>query len=236
MTKLVEQLKIKGQNILSSCIGGRGCSLVADPDGSWLEAPLCPHSELPAAVAWYEPVRHHHKVHLHGQEGDQQAAETEGEEERVDESAERKLGDGLSHGCCLNRMKPTDLHGFSATEEDDACFEISTTIWQFILSTFFFKWAFQHWQLSLFFRLQAPYTATFYILPPLKEINLTFVLVFKMSVFLFLLRNDDYWVLFALLQNWFLTGLWFQLFFFFNLWFWVLETGFGAELVRIEPV
>lgn len=45
---------------------------------------LLSHSELSAAFAWYEPVRHHHKVHLHGQEGDQQAAQTEGEEERVE--------------------------------------------------------------------------------------------------------------------------------------------------------
>lgn len=47
-----------------------------------------PHSELSAAFAWFESARHHHKVHFHGQEGDQQAAQTEGEEERVAESVE----------------------------------------------------------------------------------------------------------------------------------------------------
>lgn len=47
-----------------------------------------PHSELSAAFAWHEPVRHHLKVHVHGQEGDQQAAQTEGEEERVNGGTE----------------------------------------------------------------------------------------------------------------------------------------------------
>lgn len=107
-----------------------------------MEAPLCPHSELSAAFAWYEPVRHHHKVHLHGQEGDQQAAETEGEEERVDESAERKLGDELSDGCCLNRIKPSDLHGFLQQRK----MHVLKFQPQFgnLFIALFFKWAFQH--------------------------------------------------------------------------------------------
>lgn len=42
-------------------------------------------SELPAAAARPEPARHHHEVRRHGQEGDQQTDEAEGEEERVDE-------------------------------------------------------------------------------------------------------------------------------------------------------
>lgn len=42
------------------------------------------HSELPAAAAWPEPARHPHQVHIHGQEGAQQTAQTEGEEERVE--------------------------------------------------------------------------------------------------------------------------------------------------------
>lgn len=54
----------------------------------WSNPPLIPasspSSELSAAFARHEPVRHHQQVHLHGQEGDQQAAQTEGEEERVD--------------------------------------------------------------------------------------------------------------------------------------------------------
>lgn len=45
---------------------------------------LC--SELPAAAAWPQPARRHHQVRIHGQEGDQQTAQTEGEEERVDAS------------------------------------------------------------------------------------------------------------------------------------------------------
>lgn len=48
-------------------------------------------SELPAAAAWPEPAWHHHQVHIHGQEGDQQTAQTEGEEERVEESVEGNL-------------------------------------------------------------------------------------------------------------------------------------------------
>lgn len=66
------------------------CSLLADPivpvakSASDVTTFFFPHSELSAAFAWYEPARHHHKVHFHGQEGDQQAAQTEGEEERVD--------------------------------------------------------------------------------------------------------------------------------------------------------
>lgn len=42
---------------------------------------LC--SELPAAAARPEPARRYHQVRIHGQEGDQQTAQTEGEEERV---------------------------------------------------------------------------------------------------------------------------------------------------------
>lgn len=42
-------------------------------------------SELPAAAARPEPAWHHHEVRRHGQEGDQQTDEAEGEEERVDE-------------------------------------------------------------------------------------------------------------------------------------------------------
>lgn len=53
-----------------------------------VEAPFPFLSELPAAFAWHEPARHHHQVHFHGQEGDQQAAQTEGEEERVEDGAE----------------------------------------------------------------------------------------------------------------------------------------------------
>lgn len=45
-------------------------------------------SELPAAAARPEPARHHHEVRRHGQEGDQQADEAEGEEERVDERSQ----------------------------------------------------------------------------------------------------------------------------------------------------
>lgn len=41
-------------------------------------------SELPSAAARPQPARRHLKVRLHGQEGDQQAAQTEGEEERVE--------------------------------------------------------------------------------------------------------------------------------------------------------
>lgn len=190
MTKCVEQLKIKGQNIWVVASEGEAVvwSLIR-----WflMEAPLCPHSELPAAFAWYEPVRHHHKVHLHGQEGDQQAAEREGEEERVDESAGRRLGDELSDGCCLNRIKPSDLHGF--------CNRGRCMFWNFNHNLAIYSWH--------FFFLNGPFSIdnfrhvsvcrhlTQYILYPstVKEMNLTFVLVFKMSVFLFLLRND-YWV------------------------------------------
>jgi len=42
-------------------------------------------SELSAAAARPQPAWRHHQVRLHGQEGDQQAAQTEGEEERVAE-------------------------------------------------------------------------------------------------------------------------------------------------------
>lgn len=90
---------------LSCCVGfdvhAGGGSLVADPSVPVAKSTcdvstFCfPHSELSAAFAWHEPARHHHKVHFHGQEGDQQAAQTEGEEERVDESRERKVGDDL---------------------------------------------------------------------------------------------------------------------------------------------
>lgn len=41
-------------------------------------------SELPASAARAEPARHHQQVRGHGEEGDQQAAEAEGEEERID--------------------------------------------------------------------------------------------------------------------------------------------------------
>ncbi|PWS21811.1 hypothetical protein DKP78_21645, partial [Enterococcus faecium] len=39
--------------------------------------------EFPVAPAWSQPTWHHHQVRGHGQEGNQQTAETEGEEERV---------------------------------------------------------------------------------------------------------------------------------------------------------
>ena len=60
-------------------------------------SPLCPFSsELPAAAARHEPARRHHQVHGHGQEGDQQAAQAEGEEDRV------KAASGALQGwnCC----------------------------------------------------------------------------------------------------------------------------------------
>lgn len=47
-------------------------------------------SELPAAAARPEPARHHHQVRRHGQEGDQQTAQTEGEEERVEERVDEE--------------------------------------------------------------------------------------------------------------------------------------------------
>lgn len=50
-----------------------------------------PCSELPPAAAWPEPAWRHHQVRIDGQAGDQQTAQTEGEEERVDESVDGNL-------------------------------------------------------------------------------------------------------------------------------------------------
>ena len=49
-----------------------------------LELLVCfsaPCSELPAAASWSQPAWYYHQVCWNGQEGDQQTAETEGEEE-----------------------------------------------------------------------------------------------------------------------------------------------------------
>lgn len=52
--------------------------------------PHLPDCELPAAAAWPEPAWRHHQVRWHGQKGDQQTDQTQGEEERVDESVDEE--------------------------------------------------------------------------------------------------------------------------------------------------
>ena len=47
-------------------------------------------SEFPAPASWSEPAWRHKQVRWHGQEGDQQTAETEGEEERVGRKRRRR--------------------------------------------------------------------------------------------------------------------------------------------------
>lgn len=92
-------------------------------------------SELPAAAARPEPARHHHEVRRHGQEGDQQTDEAEGEEERVDErsqwrgeslrdektqqgdgkveeSEEKGAGEFKKSSCCRVSALCFDFHSF----------------------------------------------------------------------------------------------------------------------------
>ena len=68
--------------------------LPEEPKKNEFPPPLSFSSELPAASARDEPARRHHQVHGHGQEGDQQAAQAEGEEDRVRTAARGLRKDG----------------------------------------------------------------------------------------------------------------------------------------------
>lgn len=46
--------------------------------------PFLSYSQLLAASSWPESARRHQQIRVYGQEGDQQTAQTEREEERVD--------------------------------------------------------------------------------------------------------------------------------------------------------
>lgn len=59
-------------------------------------------SELPAAAAWSKPARRHKQVRNHGQEGDQQTAQTEGEEERVTERVDEE---GISESWTMTQCR-----------------------------------------------------------------------------------------------------------------------------------